>query len=177
MKLTTQQTKLLDFVKEKHFSQKRKYTGEPYWYHLLAVANTTDGLAPFAIEISLCHDLFEDTSTSYNELDKFLLEIGYLPDESIYICDGVMALTDLYTKDAYPDFNRAKRKALEATRLGSIKPDYQTIKYGDLIDNTSSIVDNDPNFAKTYLKEKREILSKMKSGNQTLYKQALSQIN
>lgn len=37
--LTKQQLELLSYVKAWHGSQKRKYTSEPYWYHVLRVAN------------------------------------------------------------------------------------------------------------------------------------------
>ena len=38
MELQERQWELFDFVKEQHQDHKRKYTGEPYYTHLLRVA-------------------------------------------------------------------------------------------------------------------------------------------
>jgi hypothetical protein len=45
----------------------------------------------------------------------------------------------------------------------------------DLIDNTKSIVEFDPNFAIVYLKEKQLLLEVLTKGDATLHKQALLQ--
>lgn len=52
------QNDLLAFVGLHHYPQKRKYTGEPYIVHLVAVAEMAEkyGLE-FGYEIGLCHDL------------------------------------------------------------------------------------------------------------------------
>ena len=42
-------------------------------------------------------------------------------------------LMEVYTETAYPDFSRARRKELEAGRLGGISARAQTIKYADFI--------------------------------------------
>lgn len=180
LKLSTQQLRLLVFVKNKHEGQKRKYTGEDYYTHPLAVAHILDDGVCYRIkygtEIALCHDLLEDTDCTIGELLDFLYSIGYTLGGSHVIIDGVRALTDVYTKEAYPHYNRKKRKTLEAQRLGKILPEYQTIKYADLLHNSDSIVANDEKFAIVYIQEKKEILELMKWGDKNLYHRCLKKI-
>jgi (p)ppGpp synthase/HD superfamily hydrolase len=165
MKLTEQQHKLLEFVTEKHGKQVRKYTGEPYVSHLISVAKIASEHVEGAIEIALCHDIFEDTNCTYDELSNFLITIGYSKLEAEGVCYGTIELTDQYTHENYPNKNRNQRNSMEAQRLGHTSYIVQSIKYADLIDNTSSIVEHDKGFAKVYLKEKIRILDYMRGGN------------
>ncbi|MDQ3290702.1 MAG: HD domain-containing protein, partial [Bacteroidota bacterium] len=139
---TETELKVLAFVTEKHGQQKRKYTHEPYVNHLVRVAlkvkdYTHDSRMAMA---ALCHDLLEDTECTVAELYQFLTNIGLTNANSDYICLLVKELTDVFTSEVYPQFNRKTRKELEAARLWEISPEAQTIKYADLIDNTTSIV-------------------------------------
>ncbi len=165
MNLTDRQQKLLEFVRDKHGTQVRKYTGEPYVNHVISVARIASEHIEGAIEIALCHDLFEDTDCTFTTLYKQMLSIGYGRDESYDICRCVTELSDEFTHETYPYYNRGKRKQLEAERLGRIQPLSQSVKYADLIDNTSSIVAHDKGFARVYLKEKLRILDQMRGGN------------
>lgn len=170
MEWTPQQKALLEFVKAKHGDQKRKYTGVPYWTHLVAVATIVKPYAPEGVEIALCHDLFEDTPCGEDELLTFLLDAGYSKDRADMILHGALELTDQYVPENFPDLNRKERKKREAARLGDISALAQTVKYADLIDNSSSIVAADPGFAKIYLSEKLDILKVMRAGNTSLLK-------
>ena len=174
------QQKLLDFVKEAHGDQVRKYTGEPYWHHCRDVGlmfpikryKGTPGL--YGREIGFCHDLFEDTDVTPVDLTKELLGMDYTPYEVIYIIDGTTALTDVYTSETHPFTNRTKRKELEAIRLGRIDPDFQTVKLCDLIHNSESIITHDPRFSQVYIPEKITLLEKMREGDIYLYIKACS---
>tara|TARA_R110002167_G_scaffold24774_1_gene86643 strand:- start:4496 stop:5041 length:546 start_codon:yes stop_codon:yes gene_type:complete len=177
MKLTNQQNELLKFVKLKHGEQIRKYTGEPYFNHTLSVANTVSKYIEGAVEIALCHDLFEDTETDFTQLYNELKRIGYDPPKSYKICTVVKELSDKYTKEDFPFLNRAKRKELEAVRLGKISEIGQSVKYADLIDNSESILKHDPRFAKTYIKEKKRILELMNEGNPELLSKCINIVN
>lgn len=171
MKFTERQQNLLEFVKIQHGEQVRKYTGEPYWNHVISVAeivSTYSSEFSVEIEVALCHDLFEDTECSAEELREFLLK-EYAPEETTTIIVAALELTDEYTFIAFPKFNRAKRKLLEAKRLGRVSALAQTVKYADLIDNLFSISENDPKFAVTYLQEKKMLIQKMQDGNFDLY--------
>lgn len=169
MTLTPQQSYLFDFVKHQHGDQVRKYTGEPYYNHLYAVAEIASQYEDGCIEVALCHDLFEDTKCDFNALYKAMTDIGYDAKFAYKTCTHVKELTDEFTHEAYPYYNRDKRKILEAKRLGAISYLAQTVKYADLINNTSSIVKYDHGFARKYLKEKERILEVMTTGNPLLF--------
>ncbi|RDC64251.1 HD domain-containing protein [Adhaeribacter pallidiroseus] len=173
---TETELKVLAFVTEKHGQQKRKYTHEPYVNHLIRVAlkvkeYTQDSRMVMA---ALCHDLLEDTKCTVVELYQFFIGINLTEADSDYICFLVKELTDVFTAEAFPQFNRKTRKELEAARLWEISPEAQTIKYADLIDNTSSIVPHGGAFAKVYLKEKKRVLAQMDKGHPELYQLASS---
>lgn len=161
---------VLLFVVKWHQGQKRKYTGHPYFFHLIAVAWKIYKIRgkEKSIVVALCHDLYEDTNCTPYDLIMFLQEVGYTINQAIKMSDGVCYLTDEFTKEAYPKLNRKERKQLEAYRLSKIPKWCQTIKYADLINNTCSIIKHDKDFAKVYLLEKEEILKGMRRGNLAL---------
>ena len=166
IKLIERQKLLLSYVISMHNNQKRKYTGEPYWTHCYAVGlHAAEYNISLGIEIGLCHDLIEDTDCELYDLLKFLMGVGYDNKESLFITRCVDDLTDKFTRDSHPNLNRKQRKELESDRLGEAHPVAQSIKYCDLINNTESICEHDPKFAKTYLEEKKVILSKMRRGH------------
>lgn len=145
----------LFFGEKAHAGQVRKYTNKPYFAeHCVAVSELVRELGgdEDMIIAALLHDTVEDTDTSLWEIRAaFGKRVAGLVDE----------LTDRFTKEAYPDLNRAARKKLEAERLGTISDDAKLIKLCDMIDNTHSIVKHDPKFAKTYLREKADLLEAM----------------
>ena len=169
MKLTEKQSELFEFVKKMHKGQVRKYTNEPYHAHPLEVAKIVSEYQDDCVEIALCHDLFEDTKCDFTMLYNKLVKIGYERRLSYKICNNVKELTDVFTVEDYPSFNRKWRKEKESIRLGDISYKSQSVKYADLINNTISIVENDKAFAKTYLSEKEAILKVMNSGNSVLF--------
>lgn len=177
MKLILRQSKLLEFVITAHGEQKRKYTNLPYWTHLVSVAEIVSKYKSIlGIEIALCHDLLEDTKYTASEVWDFLASIGYDHEDQIIIGHCVLHLTDQFTSEAHPELNRATRKKLEADRLTQIPANAQTVKYADIIDNTSSIVQYDPDFAKVYLKEIQAKIYKMDKGDPELYKRCLETV-
>lgn len=167
MTLTDRQQKFLEFVKESHGSQLRKYTNEPYWTHPYAVAEIVSqyDIGELAIEGALGHDLLEDTKVTVSELLDKLILFGYAPMEVLAIIQTITSLTDQFTPENYTKINRAARKKLEAARMSLMSSHVQSIKCADLIHNTSSIVEHDQNFARTYLREKRELLDAMVNAN------------
>ena len=146
--------------------QRRKYTGEPYWQHPVAVAeivSAVEAVTPEMIAAAFLHDVLEDTDVTPMDIKEcFGQRVAILVQE----------LTDQFTD---PEMgNRAHRKALERDRLAEISPEAQTIKYADLIDNTGSIVARAPGFARVYLAEKRQLLEVMEGGDQALRRKAWS---
>jgi len=170
MILTEQQLQLFDFVSLKHSGQKRKYTEDDYTVHLLSVVEIVNKYDESCIEIAMCHDLFEDTNCTFDELYKKMVDIGFDRHFSYDVCTCVTELTDVFTSKDYPYLNRKKRKENEAKRLSKISVRSQTVKYADLIDNANSIVEHDPNFATVYLVEKKQIIEQMTNGNPDLLK-------
>ena len=169
---------IISLAKELHDDQKRKYTGEPYVNHTIQVAKIVKdyGGDDNMVYAAVLHDVLEDTPIRELELLDRLLGILNTKD-SIDVLKLVKELTDVYTKDNYPDVNRKGRKEMEAIRMGRISPKAQTIKYADLLDNGQDIMKNDPKFGRVYLKEKELILKYMNKGNQELYKKCIKSLD
>lgn len=169
---------IIELAKELHGDQKRKYTGEPYVNHTIQVAKIVKdyGGDDNMVYAAVLHDVLEDTPIRELELLDRLLGILNTKD-SIDVLKLVKELTDVYTKDNYPDVNRKGRKEMEAIRMGRISPKAQTIKYADLLDNGQDIMKNDPKFGRVYLKEKELILKYMNKGNQELYKKCIKSLD
>ena len=150
-------------VKFFHRGQKRKYTNEPYWTHPYAVGKILKhyGYKGLNIEIAYGHDLFEDTSCTYELLVLLMRLIGYSKRSALCVADGILDLSDVYTKEKYPSWNRKKRKQMEAERLALCSADIQTIKIVDLIHNRLSIFKHDPGFSKTYQVESYTLYEKL----------------
>ena len=159
--------KAKQFAHDAHDSimQRRKYTGLNYWIHTDEVADIVATVTddPEVIAAAHLHDVVEDVNHAPYDLatiiDLFGVRVGAI----------VHDLTDEYTKENYPLLNRAVRKASEAVRLSDVSYDAQTIKYADFVSNSEDIIHNDPNFAKTYLEEKRAILAVMDKGHPVLF--------
>jgi len=136
----------LIFARNAHATQKRKYTGESYVNHCVAVASLV-GESKHAsvgtLQAALLHDTVEDTNTTLTQVETVF---------GRYVAKLVRALTN---STKVPAGNRTIQKAFEAGRLAESCDEVHTIKLADLIDNTSSIVTHDPRFAVTYLTEKQ----------------------
>lgn len=155
-------TLALGFAMCAHRNQKRKYTGEPYASHCRNVAAivaeyTSD---PAVIAAAALHDVLEDTEVTPAEMQDVF-------DDRVTLL--VIEVTDVSRLD---DGNRELRKRLDRDHLARSSPDGATIKLADLIDNTSSIVEHDKDFAKAYLREKEALLEVLKHGNVELWQRA-----
>jgi (p)ppGpp synthase/HD superfamily hydrolase len=154
------------FARQAHRNQKRKYTGEPYWHHCREVADLVKqaGGTVEMICAAWLHDTVEDCGVSVEQLRA---TFG----------DDVAAMVEALTDSTLDKGNRKVRKALDRERLSSSSPEVQTIKLADLISNTSSIVERDPNFSVLYLREKSALLAVMTKGNPALYERAKAYAN
>lgn len=155
--------KILEYATSAHGEQKRKYTGDPYIVHPIAVAEIVKGLDgdEAMIYAALLHDVLEDTPVTSNQLLSDLCDLGIPSDLAFDIHSLVVSLTDVYTKANFPTLNRSTRKDLEADRLGRTSARSQLIKFADMQDNTSSITEHDPKFSEVYLREKKVLLDRM----------------
>jgi (p)ppGpp synthase/HD superfamily hydrolase len=163
------------FAHEAHdaIGQKRKYSGQPYWVHTDAVAATVATVTndEEMIAAAHLHDVIEDVFPIKPEYDIYRIAKEFGERVARIVTD----LTDVYTKEAWPDLNRAKRKALERERVSKLASDSKTIKLADFIDNTTSISANDPDFARIYLREKMAMLPNLTEGNSDLLNRASNQ--
>lgn len=155
--------------------QRRKYTDDPYIVHPIEVASLVKSVdhTPEMVAAAYLHDVLEDTQTQLSTIYEMF---------GVTVAEYVLALTDPPKTPSSP--NRKTRKAMSRDRLAFASAEVQTIKLADLISNSQSIVHYDPNFAKTYLQEKADLLKVLTRGNSVLYtradlivKQALVQIN
>jgi hypothetical protein len=64
------------------------------------------------------------------------------------------------------------RKARDCAHSAQAPAEAQTIKLADLISNSRSIMEHDPEFARVYLEEKRLLLEVMTKGDATLMAEA-----
>jgi len=143
--------------------QKRKYTGEPYIVHpgeVASIVASVPGSTPDMVAAAWLHDVIEDTGCTFTDVHMaFGIDIATL----------VGWLTDVSKPT---DGNRAKRKAMDREHTAQAPAEAQTIKLADLISNSRSIMQHDPEFAKTYLEEKRLLLEVLTKGDPGLHAEA-----
>ena len=130
----------LIFATKAHASinQVRKYTGDPYIVHPISVASILEECGvegDLSKAVAYLHDVLEDVAPLKPEFGRETIEKEF----GKLVASMVSELTDVYTKEDFPSFNRAKRKDLEAARLSTISATSMEVKMADLIDNTVSI--------------------------------------
>lgn len=157
--------KALGFAACAHKNQKRKYTGEPYVQHCINVARLVAQYADACsssvhykiVAAAMMHDTIEDTDVTVAHIEEI-----FTP----YIASLVQEVTDASKPG---QGNRKVRKQIDREHLAKSSPEGATIKLADLIDNTSSIVKYDKDFAKIYLEEKALLLPLLKHGPAKLW--------
>ena len=142
---------VLKFATEAHKGQTRKYTGDDYIVHPMAVAEMVrkHGGSKVQVAAALLHDTVEDTSVTN-------VDIAHLYGAP------VARLVYWLTDSSRPsDGNRAIRKGIDADRLANAPAEAQFVKLADMIDNADSIFRFDPAFAKQFVKEMAHLVEKM----------------
>lgn len=144
--------------------QKRKYTNEPYIVHPRNVAYLVKmvGGSSEMVCAAYLHDVLEDVAPkcSLFNAKQILKRFG----------KEVLTLVEWLTDKSKPeDGNRETRKKIDRDHILSAPADAQTIKLADLIDNSMTIVQHDPDFSKVYLREKRLLLGYLLKGNIRLW--------
>ncbi|CAH3952867.1 MULTISPECIES: HD domain-containing protein [Enterobacteriaceae] len=118
--------------------QKRKYTGEDYINHPVAVREIVawhGGTVEMQIA-ALLHDVVEDTHVTIEMVREHFGE---------HVAEMVLALTNIARPE---DGNRIQRFIINVRELEqSLDMQTRMIKLADLLDNTSSIVSRDPEFS------------------------------
>lgn len=161
--------KALEFARQAHGTQQRKFTHEPYIEHPKRVAEMVRKVPHTSAMIcaAYLHDVVEDTPVSHQEIEqRFGQEVARLVHE----------LTDEFVKEAYPALNRKKRKQREVARQATMSPEAKTIKLADVIDNTRDIAKNDKDFAVRYIPEMMALVEALQGGNFQLMMQACYEV-
>jgi (p)ppGpp synthase/HD superfamily hydrolase len=148
----------LKFATEKHKGQVRKYTGEEYINHPIAVADIVEGYLDakgynqediaFAIQVALLHDTVEDTDATMDDIESL-----FGPE----IAKGVWFMTKT------PDYvgNRKFRKEMCEARLREAPEVIRILKTADMFHNSQSIEEFDPGFWETFKEETVSLLLAM----------------
>jgi HD domain len=159
----------IDFATKAHkqINHRRKYTQQPYAFHLKAVAQIVEeyvGDDDVMIAVAWLHDTVEDTPATHHDIEmEFGKEVAAL----------VSDLTDISRPG---DGNRAVRKAMDLKHIKTASPKAKTIKLADIIDNTLDIVKHDRKFAKVFIMEAIALLTVLKGADERLYKRAVKTV-
>ncbi|MDT0684873.1 HD domain-containing protein [Autumnicola psychrophila] len=159
----------LEFARQAHGEQQRKYTKELYIEHPKRVAMmvTTVPHSTAMICAAYLHDVVEDTHVSVKDIERrFGREVAGLVQE----------LTDQYVKENYEHLNRKKRKEREVARQSKMSAEAKTIKLADVIDNTRDIIKNDRNFARRYIPEMEALTEALQGGDFKLLMRACFEV-
>ena len=146
--------RLLDvfhFAHTAHDGQKRKYTGEDYIVHPMAVSKLVKehGGSKVQQAAALLHDVVEDTQYTLADIHA---NFGY----------EVTTLVQWLTDTSRPeDGNRATRKEIDRKRLGNAPAEAQFIKLADMLDNSETIFEFDPSFATVFKREMVQLVDSM----------------
>ena len=142
---------VLEFARVSHEGQVRKYTGEDYIVHPMAVADMVERHGGSEVQVcaALLHDVVEDTTVTFDDIrDNFGGDIAIM----------VRWLTDTSQPS---DGNRRIRKGIDAKRLAEAPAEAQFVKLADLIDNSSTIFRFDKPFSKQFHKEMTHLVEVM----------------
>lgn len=158
-------TKAVLFATEAHEGQTRKFTGQPYITHPMAVAHMVSEFGGTVEQITAAylHDTVEDVERITHRIIK--ANFGDVVSEYVH---GL-------TKQEYPEGTPRKiKKANEAVRLSKSLPEIQTIKCADIIHNSSTILQHDIEFGELYLNENMNAVTLMEKANPALRDYALA---
>lgn len=148
----------LAFAVVAHYGQNRKYTGVPYIAHPIAVMEIVQSVehTEEMLMAAVLHDVIEDTKVPLWAITQSF---------GLVVSSMVEQLTDTSNPS---DGNRAARKAVDRHRLSLASNEVKTIKLADLIHNSSSILQYDPDFAKVFIKEMSLLVCALKGGSTEL---------
>ena len=148
----------IEFATEMHKGQVRKYTGEAYITHPVAVADLveehmnangySDDEIMDAMAIAVLHDTVEDTEATMEDIEHIF---------GTGIATGVWFLTKC------PDYvgNRRIRKKICEDRLARAPKIIKIIKTFDMYHNSLTLERDDPKFYKVFMVETASLLRAM----------------
>ena len=154
--------KALGFASNAHADQVRKYSGEKYINHPVAVSEIVASVPhdENMLAAALLHDVVEDCPVSLEEIER---EFG----------EDIASLVENLSDVSKPeDGNRKARKAIDREHSSKASPRAASIKLADLIHNAEDIAKNDPSFAKVFMAEKKLLLEVLSHGDASLHGRA-----
>jgi (p)ppGpp synthase/HD superfamily hydrolase len=142
------------FARVAHEGQVRKYTGEPYVEHVIAVGlmyqSWCEKMDKNALYAAILHDTVEDCDIEFDDLRR-------------HFGDTVAEYVWYLTKPESFVGDRAQRKALDRARLALAPSVVRFIKILDIMHNAKSIKKEDPEMWSTWRVEMRDLLDAMKA--------------
>lgn len=138
--------KALSYATYHHGSQTRKYTGELYINHPIAVAELVSKYVnePEVIAAALLHDVVEDTGVIEEQIE---MVFGSTVAQYVWF----LTKPPTYVGD------REMRKSLDRARLSLAPAKARLIKLFDVYHNSGSIAEHDPEFWKDFLPETKKL--------------------
>jgi len=140
------------FARTAHEGQVRKYTGEPYVDHVIAVGlmyqSWCEKMDKNALYAAILHDTVEDCDVEIGDIQR-------------HFGDRVAEYVWYLTKPESFVGDRAQRKALDRARLALAPPVVRFIKTLDIMHNAKSIKKEDPEMWSTWRIEMRDLLDAM----------------
>ena len=153
----------LEFATQKHLGQERKFSGEAYINHPIAVADVlkhyTNDIR--LIQAGLLHDTLEDTKTTYNELiDNFGKEVA----------DIVVELTSPSNMD------KSQKRFILTDKMNKMSDGALTVKLADRLNNVSDFDTAPKHFIKKYKPETEYILDNLDRNLSPIQQKLVDQI-
>jgi (p)ppGpp synthase/HD superfamily hydrolase len=147
-------------------SQTRKYTGEPYIVHPIAVAELVRSVSdtPEMLAAALLRDVVEDTGVTLELIEQ---EFGAEARELVFW------LSDISRPE---DGTRKVRKAIDRAHTAKAPASAKTIKVADLIDNSRTLFVHDKKFARVYMGELEALLDVLTEADPKLLRMAKDQL-
>jgi (p)ppGpp synthase/HD superfamily hydrolase len=146
-----------------HGAKRRKYTGELYVTHPIAVSRIIETVehTPEMIAAALLHDVIEDTKVTLNDIeDRFGPKVSMF----VHYCTNI---------SEKKDGNREFRKKMDIDHFALGPRESQTIKVADMLHNSVSIIKYDQKFFhSTYKHEKQYMLKVLTKADPFLLEQA-----
>ncbi len=160
--LDGRQKKVLGWVDSLFKDKTRKGSNEPYVLHCIRVARILFSWSKrkeekkILVTAGLLHDVVEDVpSITISDIINFLTKVGYYASEIARIVEILLAVTKIFTKEAYPNIDRKERTSLEINRMKNEIGLCKLVKLADVYDNLDGL-EKTGDFAKTYIFEQYE---------------------
>tara|TARA_R110000782_G_scaffold10750_12_gene33296 strand:- start:1755 stop:2336 length:582 start_codon:yes stop_codon:yes gene_type:complete len=167
----------VSFADVAHDEQVRKYTGERYIVHPIEVAKKVMTAKYYNINMviaAIFHDVIEDTPHDEDKL-RMLTECyeQTTTDTDFNLKDTIDLVVELTDVTLRSEGNRSYRKQKDCDRLATISDDAKTIKLADIICNSKSIIREDPEFAKVWMREMATRVEILERGDRILWDEAI----